>query len=163
METPPQMRGISVPVRDCRQPRRNTPADAGNLHQLHRRPRWIGKHPRRCGESRGTIRGRNTSLETPPQMRGIWSRMVLPRRSARNTPADAGNLKRTPGKHHRNQKHPRRCGESLKCELLTDVDPETPPQMRGIFDAVTTSDSLSGNTPADAGNLRYMGALAKKM
>ena len=50
-------------------------------------------------------------------------------------------------------KHPRGCGEYDGILAQLQADLETPPRMRGISGTGTDNTTLTGNTPADAGNI----------
>ncbi len=116
---------------------------------MRARPR---KHPRRCGELSFFVRSTRNGLETPPQMRGTPPEVAQIERLSGNTPADAGNSRRSDSRTWHHRKHPRRCGELRPCTVYRCRASETPPQMRGTRVHARRSGNLNGNTPADAGN-----------
>jgi len=69
----------------------------------------------------------------------------------RNTPAYAGKTGGKNGALKRPQKHPRVCGEDDKNGLLSGLEVETPPRMRGRPFSASSPCSSQRNTPAYAG------------
>jgi len=69
-ETPPRMRGRLGKAWKAAEKKGNTPAYAGKTSIALTLAEMKGKHPRVCGEDRGTALALELVLETPPRMRG---------------------------------------------------------------------------------------------
>ena len=75
-------------------------------------PRRDQDHPRGCGENQlGQLRF-DTSIGSPPRMRGKRGRRVQKNAGGRITPADAGKTKTRHLFDNNPKDHPRGCGEN---------------------------------------------------
>ena len=89
--SPPRMRGTGSARRRNRLAIGITPAHAGNRPLSTRAYNFPRDHPRACGEQYLCHLSPGGTLGSPPRMRGTEKQNVIAIRSARITPAHAGN------------------------------------------------------------------------
>ena len=85
-------------------------------------------------------------------MRGILKSIKSLSLSEGITPAHAGNTQILSSSGPASRDHPRACGEYIPLYLSLCRILGSPPRMRGIPSTLGNSSSLSGITPAHAGN-----------
>ena len=145
------MRGRPLRTKAAEKEIRNTPAYAGKTFYRGTKYSRLWKHPRVCGEDCRSGRRLNTSMETPPRMRGRRSSYIQRYTAGGNTPAYAGKTKRRCLLQMRIRKHPRVCGEDASYPGWANSGLETPPRMRGRLNLHQIPGHIAGNTPAYAG------------
>ncbi len=110
--SPPQVRGKRK-TRNFTQPRfRITPAGAGKTHFSSLQYQEWQDHPRRCGENTAKPKVAVDTEGSPPQVRGKLDMELFQAHYNRITPAGAGKTYFCHFTIHRQQDHPRRCGEN---------------------------------------------------
>ena len=130
---------------------RITPAYAGKRNGQSPTMLLRRDHPRICGEKSTRKRRTDSTLGSPPHMRGkgrcLWfCKLVLG-----ITPAYAGKRKICLWPWATTQDHPRICGEKPHSVLVDPVCVGSPPHMRGKGRATTARVAHTGITPAYAG------------
>ena len=157
MGSPPQVRG--KPFLQCKVflQYRITPAGAGKTACVDYSHCILQDHPRRCGENMKNPLDCQTSMGSPPQVRG---KQPAPCRRGLHqgiTPAGAGKTFPTPYFLRQLKDHPRRCGENRSALSGHWHGGGSPPQVRGkhVLDILFRQES--GITPAGAGktSLKY--------
>ena len=88
--SPPQVRGKPVFSTIFSASVRITPAGAGKTRACKRTDGSYRDHPRRCGENRAVIAALNSSLGSPPQVRGKLRGHLSAVKQNGITPAGAG-------------------------------------------------------------------------
>ena len=108
-------------------------------------------HPRACGEKKGFVQSANSSMGSPPRMRGKGKGSQDCQRVAGITPAHAGKRvgSETPKRWYKD--HPRACGEKPAEVPPLAASLGSPPRMRGKVHSVAKAHQGSGITPAHAG------------
>ena len=88
-----------------------------------------------------------------PQVRGT-SLPVRPLHASRRLiPAGAGNMRPRTSPRRYAGAHPRRCGEHLRTDSVTDFSPGSSPQVRGTSEFFDQHNRYAGLIPAGAGNI----------
>ena len=150
--SPPRVRGTVGFSVACTRLDGITPACAGNRPFAAWSCELEEDHPRVCGEQ--AIHYFCVILHTgsPPRVRGTGEIMVQHRPRERITPACAGNRYSSPVKPGGTSDHPRVCGEQ-PCKARWDIlCVGSPPRVRGTEISIFPLTTLSGITPACAGN-----------
>ena len=155
--------------------RRITPAYAGKRKIILIRCQILRDHPRLCGEKLqgGDLRvlrvgitpayaGKSPnaawidflSVGSPPPMRGKAELHEDRENWHGITPAYAGKRRNQHDRFHRQQDHPRLCGEKAVAAAWTALNPGSPPPMRGKGILKLQNFISLGITPAYAGKSR---------
>ena len=149
--SPPRMRGklLVIAVAACQ--RRITPADAGKTVSAPIQATHDKDHPRGCGENTKNPLDCQTSMGSPPRMRGKLMLIILFSFKLRITPADAGKTHAGLTATHLTRDHPRGCGENSAFRCYSLLRLGSPPRMRGKPWISLVKWAMFGITPADAG------------
>ncbi len=116
------------------QPRRLTPAYAGNIKFFPAEATHSAAHPRACGENLPWPGFSGTRMPSPPRMRGKFTATCFRRNLYRRTPAHAGKI------YCSLREASRSWGGS-------------PPRMRGRLTGRLAFCAIDGPTPAHAGKI----------
>ena len=108
-------------------------------------------HPRMCGEKGPEEMARYLMGGSPPHVRGKGSTNGGSSWSQRITPACAGKRVEFYAERHKDQDHPRMCGEKLASGLSLRRMTGSPPHVRGKASHRGLVWELPGITPACAG------------
>ena len=128
------------------------PADAGSTST----PAWPTllrwDHPRGCGEHLVSARSLSWPQGSSPRMRG--AQRVLDHTVAVRgiIPADAGSTSRHTDDVHRQEDHPRGCGEHMATVAPWPLNSGSSPRMRGAPVQQDRRIPQHGIIPADAGS-----------
>ena len=149
--SPPRMRG-KVSVQDGSGKRKRiTPAYAGKRNRVQPGRYRPQDHPRVCGE-KGIAEDEHPQAEgSPPRMRGKDDATLAQNTADRITPAYAGKSYRCSWPGHREQDHPRVCGEKPIALRQNKRARGSPPRMRGKDALGQSIHAGIGITPAYAG------------
>ena len=150
--SPPRVRGTAPAESFLRQPKRITPACAGNRPRRHYSFELLQDHPRVCGEQFFRLLQMFNIFGSPPRVRGTASYHSMARLARRITPACAGNSFTAIYSHLQPWDHPRVCGEQsvdLFCEARVVG---SPPRVRGTDILNPQREVRYRITPACAGN-----------
>ena len=111
--------------------------------------RW--DHPRVCGENITQVKRGATIAGSPPRVRGKPMWYLHPERVRGITPACAGKTDHDPTRVKAERDHPRVCGENLFPLATSQIQPGSPPRVRGKLDEFKAKRLALGITPACAG------------
>ena len=128
-----------------------TPAYAGKSFNVRVPFFNFWDHPRLCGEKVPRLTYLANNQGSPPPMRGKACFTNSFSKAARITPAYAGKRTWCSSGIHRNEDHPRLCGEKLKASHASIRLSGSPPPMRGKVAAVQKRVNQLRITPAYAG------------
>ena len=145
------MRGKAVIASSNPKYGRITPAYAGKSKLTFAAADMAEDHPRLCGEKPLLKEWSDTTLGSPPPMRGKVSFSSSFNPISRITPAYAGKRDIPRDRIRRNEDHPRLCGEKETPERTMKLVQGSPPPMRGKVPVCTGTGSAQGITPAYAG------------
>ena len=128
-----------------------TPACAGKSTKSRNaiRSRW--DHPRMCGEKGPEEMARYLMGGSPPHVRGKGSTNGGSSWSQRITPACAGKRVEFYAERHKDQDHPRMCGEKTDAQYQLPIMQGSPPHVRGKVGLRLIAAQDDGITPACAG------------
>ena len=149
--SPPQVRGKPFERICVKGFIRITPAGAGKTKSKTNHHCDLQDHPRRCGENDTHPDPEKAKIGSPPQVRGKQFKLNQMRVLIWITPADAGKTMGNGARNHRQEDHPRGCGENISRRCPTGNAPTSPPRMRGKHQSNGLYYPLLGITPADAG------------
>ena len=142
-------KGYDVVSRLCRV--RITPACAGKRARPKTPPLTPRDHPRMCGEKYKIKKRYPLEMGSPPHVRGKGSTNGGSSWSQRITPACAGKRVEFYAERHKDQDHPRMCGEKTDAQYQLPIMQGSPPHVRGKVDVLPEIDTFVGITPACAG------------
>ncbi len=128
-----------------------TPAYAGKSYRERYGHHQGRDHPRICGEKSTRKRRTDSTLGSPPHMRGKVLSFVFRLNRDGITPAYAGKSCRTIPHNTGKEDHPRICGEKKRTFLQWYLCRGSPPHMRGKGEFQGAVPAPSGITPAYAG------------
>ena len=129
-----------------------TPAHAGNTGLLLRGAVRTWDHPRTCGEHITILIKNCLHPGSPPHMRGTRIERYTRFCAIRITPAHAGNTPIAFLTFCTGRDHPRTCGEHKRSMAIERIPSGSPPHMRGTRHSFRNLTSMTGITPAHAGN-----------
>ena len=129
--SPPHMRGTQKRPDKISDAIRITPAHAGNTAYVCMDASGKKDHPRTCGEHLLTFLHTLHIPGSPPHMRGTPILIRISCRTARITPAHAGNTSGFLSALGRTEDHPRTCGEHRIRQRYRLHLIGSPPHMRG--------------------------------
>ena len=128
------------------------PADAGSTNSGFIRTKYVGDHPRGCGEH---PRGESADSPRPgssPRMRGALTYRACATNTGRIIPADAGSTN-SKGEHLLvGRDHPRGCGEHDNGAYPLVTGAGSSPRMRGALQRLWRLVYVYRIIPADAGS-----------
>ena len=145
------MRGKVVHVYRLAVLQRITPAHAGKRHFADIPKVSPGDHPRACGEKIEVGFRCDTTVGSPPRMRGKAARTSSISACVRITPAHAGKSKISRSRAPGYMDHPRACGEKFNPSPRSARALGSPPRMRGKDPRRSKKLMGGGITPAHAG------------
>ena len=149
--SPPRMRGKAKHTHAFQFRHRITPACAGKRGCPHSGPGTTRDHPRVCGE-KGFVSGwKNGPEGSPPHVRGKDDVACISAPSSGITPACAGKRVEFYAERHKDQDHPRMCGEKSPVYRSSAISLGSPPHVRGKVLKGVTNHGSNGITPACAG------------
>ena len=108
-------------------------------------------HPRMCGEKGPEEMARYLMGGSPPHVRGKGSTNGGSSWSQRITPACAGKRVEFYAERHKDQDHPRMCGEKTDAQYQLPIMQGSPPHVRGKVGLRLIAAQDDGITPACAG------------
>ncbi len=146
------MRGIRGAVSVSERLSGISPAHAGNTCANLPGNNSIEDQPRTCGEYICTICAGSMAIGSAPHMRGIRLTAKSETCLLWISPAHAGNTSIIDPGCTRYTDQPRTCGEYWRDRFRSMANQGSAPHMRGIRDAHSVSERLSGISPAHAGN-----------
>ena len=129
--SPPQVRGKLLKALSWVAIQRITPAGAGKTQSRTNHRCDLQDHPRRCGENDTHPDPEKAKIGSPPQVRGKQFKLNQMRVLIWITPADAGKTMGNGARNHRQEDHPRGCGENINQMDYTIRYSGSPPRMRG--------------------------------
>ena len=132
--SPPRMRGKEGVALLSGQIVGITPAYAGKRAAANFHLGTTRDHPRVCGEKGAFQRVRNTSVGSPPRMRGKAQKTEKLAGRCRITPAYAGKSPTAKQRGTLRRDHPRVCGEKHNRSYQQGLERGSPPRMRGKAD-----------------------------
>ena len=130
-ELPPRMRGKGVAGGIPLVVAGITPTYAGKRSGRSGPIAYSQDHPRICGEKQRTLAIQDELQGSPPRMRGKANPSSHRFCSQGITPAYAGKSSEHMRKSGTNGDHPRICGEKCSSKLFVNIEPGSPPRMRG--------------------------------
>ena len=128
-----------------------TPAYAGKSYRERYGHHQGRDHPRICGEKSTRKRRTDSTLGSPPHMRGKVLSFVFRLNRDGITPAYAGKSLLYHFFRDFARDHPRICGEKCRIIYVLVSKPGSPPHMRGKVCVASELARYSGITPAYAG------------
>ena len=128
-----------------------TPACAGKRFDQRRQFVESEDHPRMCGEKLRMCRRTVARLGSPPHVRGKVVDMFQIINAMRITPACAGKRVEFYAERHKDQDHPRMCGEKTDAQYQLPIMQGSPPHVRGKVGLRLIAAQDDGITPACAG------------
>ena len=129
-----------------------TPAHAGNTPTQVIKRCFLRDHPRTCGEHACRLRVDVVASGSPPHMRGTLETFNVIALAVGITPAHAGNTPIAFLTFCTGRDHPRTCGEHKRSMAIERIPSGSPPHMRGTRHSFRNLTSMTGITPAHAGN-----------
>ena len=153
--SPPRARGTRLFRRALADQLRITPACAGNTPDRQALSRGMSDHPRVRGEHLKPGAERLAQLGSPPRARGTRCRRAVGIRSARITPACAGNTAQQTCTRPPPWDHPRVRGEHAVIRQINEDTVGSPPRARGTLLTEVAAEPCRGITPACAGNTHW--------
>ena len=143
---------------------RITPAYAGKRNGQSPTMLLRRDHPRICGEKSTRKRRTDSTLGSPPHMRGKVLSFVFRLNRDGITPAYAGKSLLYHFFRDFARDHPRICGEKCRIIYVLVSKPGSPPHMRGKVCVASELARYSGITPAYAGKsqIASFGTTGKK-
>ncbi len=151
MGSPPQVRGKRRYADYVTQAQGITPAGAGKTKWLIVSAQHSQDHPRRCGENIQLCCMVDTTLGSPPQVRGKLGARQLFLLYQGITPAGAGKTMGGLRPNRKTEDHPRRCGENSDSPVCRRMKDGSPPQVRGKRCRHSKRLTAARITPAGAG------------
>ena len=145
------MRGKVQRQRMHARARRITPAYAGKRVRCSQQALPRTDHPRMCGEKSKTKDTAAYTPGSPPHVRGKGSTNGGSSWSQRITPACAGKRVEFYAERHKDQDHPRMCGEKTDAQYQLPIMQGSPPHVRGKVGLRLIAAQDDGITPACAG------------
>ena len=109
------------------------PACAGSTGGESAHVRYIGDHPRMCGEHRERAEHHAPIMGSSPHVRGAPNQFEQSTDYAGIIPACAGSTRRRPRHRPRTRDHPRMCGEHCCVALIVSIPPGSSPHVRGAL------------------------------
>ena len=131
LESSPRMRGAPISSTPSRPSTGIIPAYAGSTRTTLPLPSVSGDHPRVCGEHLTFTVPFSTAPGSSPRMRGAQVFPTFVGMARRIIPAYAGSTALFRPSHHRNEDHPRVCGEHSTLLASFRASPGSSPRMRG--------------------------------
>ena len=135
---------------------RFTPARAGTIPSTRTVPVAATVHPRACGDNVDWGRTNDSTVGSPPRVRGQLARFRQRWRCPRFTPARAGTITSSWLDPVPDTVHPRACGDNESRSRGCRRCAGSPPRVRGQFAAMVWRSRTLRFTPARAGTIDWL-------